>query len=85
MNKYVLGCTISFSDNNFVLEIDLYQTGRNSFRSKVSALDVVTGEKLTMPQDFSKICELLPLEDWPPFAKNNLPTIAEDSHHERLF
>lgn len=84
MNKFVLGCTINFDDNDFVIEIDLYQTGRYTFRSRVSAFNVTTGEKLTMPKDFSKICELLPIEDWPPFAKNNLPAPVDSTLNERL-
>lgn len=60
--------------------------GKRRDRSLVCAKNLRTGEELSTPHDFSKLCELYPFEDWPPFAKNlgrNFPVSMEND--ERLF
>lgn len=45
-----------------------------------------SGVKLTAPADFEKICELVPFDDWPPFAKNVMDKSPLPSEgQERLF
>jgi hypothetical protein len=49
---------------------------RRSHTCTVEARNVRTGERLKMPQDRMRLTELLPWDDWPPFAtmKYNNPT-----------
>lgn len=38
----------------------------------VTASNIHTNERLTMPDDFKKLCGLLPLDMWPQFARPQL-------------
>lgn len=72
-------------DDTWVITFAL-MLGKRSDRSLVCAKNLRTNEDLSTPQDFYKICELLPFDEWPPFAKNlgrNAPVSMEND--ERLF
>lgn len=72
-------------DDTWVITFAL-MLGKRSDRSLVCAKNLRTNEDLTTPHDFYKICELLPFDEWPPFAKNlgrNVPVSMEND--ERLF
>lgn len=63
-------------------EIKFTLIGRN--QSTVTADNLLTNERLSMPEDHDRLCALLPEEMWPQFARPKL-NIANPNLADRLF
>lgn len=58
---------------------------RKGHTCTVRARNTRTGERLKMPEDRFRMTELLPWDDWPPFAKTQYRNPTHPEQTERLF